>query len=227
MPGGCGRWKSGMTDQMGANGTDTNVVSIFDYKTDQRYPPVSEVEAYWDALRGPSLVPFRSEIDPRGIERSLEYAFIAERIAPGMARFRLAGHHLSDLMGMDVRGMPVTSFFTPAGRTRVKSVLEEVFEGPAKATLTLNSETGIGKPAIEARLLLLPLKSDLGDISRALGCLVAHGSIGRTPRRFDVAQIQRSAIGTPETAITRFDNESSEPQSEPETTGPRVLDFDT
>ena len=38
-------------------------------------------------------------------------------------------------------------------------------------------------------MLLLPLKSDLGDTSRALGCLVSDGKIGRTPRRFDASRI--------------------------------------
>ncbi|MEZ5686503.1 MAG: hypothetical protein R3D78_11700 [Paracoccaceae bacterium] len=28
-------------------------------------------------------------------------------------------------------------------------------------------------------LLLLPLKSDLGDVNRAMGCLIAEGEIGR------------------------------------------------
>ena len=35
-------------------------------------------------------------------------------------------------------------------------------------------------------MLLLPLKSDLGDVSRVLGCFVARGEMGNQPRRFDV-----------------------------------------
>ncbi len=220
-----------MTEEMKTDGSGADVVSIFDFKKDQRFPAISEVEAYWEALRGTDLLPSRSAIDPRGIERSLEFAFVAERIAPGMARFRLAGNHLSELMGMDVRGMPVTSFFTPAGRTRVKNVLTEVFDGPAKATLTLASDTGIGKPPLEAKLLLLPLKSDLGDVSRALGCFVAQGTIGRGPRRFDVAQVQRSSLlDRADTALTRFDAEEPAPEAAPADTeaGPalRLLKFD-
>ena len=45
-------------------------------------------------------------------------------------------------------------------------------------------------------MLLLPLKSDLGDVSRVLGCLVVQGEVGQTPRRFDLAQAtRRSGIG--------------------------------
>lgn len=147
---------------------------------------VAELRAYWEALRRGRLVPARSDVNPRGIERSLEYAFILERVAPGMARFRLAGMHLTDLMGMEVRGMPLGALFVPAGRQRLSDALETVFQGPAVSELALAAETGIGKPPLAARLLLLPLKSDLGDVTRALGCLVAEGEIGRRPRRFEV-----------------------------------------
>ena len=37
-------------------------------------------------------------------------------MAPSVARFRLAGAHLSELMGMEVRGMPMTALFLPDAR---------------------------------------------------------------------------------------------------------------
>ncbi|WP_339107233.1 PAS domain-containing protein [Thioclava sp. GXIMD4216] len=160
----------------------------------------SELRAYWEALRMGRTVPARSDIDPRGIERALEYAFIIERVAPGMGRFRLAGMHLNDLMGMEVRGMPMTAMFEPAGRKKVAEATEACFTGPAIAELDLIADDGIGRPALKAKLLILPLKSDLGDINRALGCLVAEGeSIGRTPRRFTVtdARITQVQQGKP------------------------------
>ena len=132
------------------------------------------------------MMPQRSEIDPRGLKGALEYCFVLERIAPGLARLRVAGAHLGDLMGMEVRGMPLTTFFTPTNRRIVADTLEEVFQTPAMCTLNLSAAAAPARPALEARLILLPLKSDLGDISRALGCLVAKGDIGAAPRRFDV-----------------------------------------
>lgn len=175
-----------------------NIVSFSGFRKDMKFPAMSEVRAYWEALRNGRTVPMRSDVDPRGIERSLEHAFILERIAPQMARFRLAGMHLTDLMGMEVRGMPTTALFAPAARAAAAGALEQVFCGPAVVELALVAETGFGKPPLEARLLLLPLQSDLGDISRALGCLVAEGHIGRTPRRFDICETQVTAIrGTP------------------------------
>lgn len=163
-----------------------NVVSMTQNASHNGFAPLAQVEAYWEALRGSRLMPFRSEIDPRGIENALEYAFIVERIAPGIARLRIAGSHLSDLMGMEVRGMPLTAFISPNSRRQVSDTLEEIFETPACCTLTLHSQQGAGMPALDARMLLMPLKSDLGDVSRLLGAFVSVGEMGRSPRRFEV-----------------------------------------
>ncbi len=166
---------------------DDSVVSFSQMKTDMRFPSISVVRAYWEALRNGRDVPHRSEIDPRGIKAALEHTFILERIAPRVARFRLSGKHLNDLIGYEVRGMPLTSFFTPAARGEVEAILARVFDGPETAELTLAADSPTGRTLAEGRLLLLPMKSDLGDISRALGCLVYDGPIRRTPLRFTIA----------------------------------------
>lgn len=92
-----------------------NVFEMMDYRADAGFSAMAQIEAYWEALRGSRLMPKRSEIDPRGIETALEYTFVLERIAIGMARLRIEGSHLNNLMGMEVRGMPLTSFITPNG----------------------------------------------------------------------------------------------------------------
>ncbi len=178
---------------------DDKVVSLTGMRKTVRTAIPAEVLGYWEGLRGGRQVPLRSEVDPRGIERALEYAFVLERIAPAIARFRLAGMHCTELMGMEVRGMPATSFFTPAWRQKFAQILEGVFQGPEMADLTLVAEQGYGKPELKARMLILPLKSDLGDVSRALGCLVSEGPIGRAPRRFDLveARIVKVVAGQP------------------------------
>lgn len=175
---------------MPQDGDGSTVINMAGFLSAARFNAVQEVEAYWEAIRAGRLVPRRSDIDPRGIERALEYAFILERVAPGIARLRIAGSHLSDLMGMEVRGMPLSAFMTPQGRNQLGEILEEVFDTPARATVDLVAERGLGKPEIAARLLLLPMKSDLGDISRVLGCLATTGEIGRAPRRFDITAAQ-------------------------------------
>lgn len=179
-----------------------NIISLPGGNGDMTFPAIRQVEAYWDGLRRGRAVPLRSEIDPRGIESALEYAFVLERIAPGLARFRLAGMHLTELMGMEVRGMPITSFFVPEDRGALSDALEGLFEKPETLELKLCAETGIGKPKLDARLLLLPLKSDLGDISRVLGCMVSDGVIGRAPRRFKLVECRHSQIEQRKTQVT-------------------------
>lgn len=174
-----------------------NISAMTEFRAETGYSAISQVEAYWDALRGMRMMPKRAEIDPRGIESALEYTFVLERIAPGMARIRIAGSHLSDLMGMEVRGMPLTSFITPPGRVQMSDALEEVFQRPAASELRLTSEVAAGQPHMDARMLLLPLKSDLCDVSRILGCFVAQGDMGMAPRRFDIAGAKIRTISAP------------------------------
>ncbi|MDG1169006.1 MAG: PAS domain-containing protein [Sulfitobacter sp.] len=163
-----------------------NVIVMTKYQPETGFAAISQVEAYWEAIRGARLLPKRSDIDPRGIERALENAFILERIAPGIARLRVAGSHLNDLMGMEVRGMPLTSFFVPGARASVSDLLEVVFQTPAIGSLRMISQAGPQKPELQARMILLPLKSDLGDVSRVLGCFVSKGEMGLAPRRYDI-----------------------------------------
>lgn len=178
-----------------------NVVSMSQYQPESGYAAISQVEAYWEALRGTRLMPKRSEIDPRGIETALEYAFILERIAPGIARLRVAGSHLTDLMGMEVRGMPLTTFFLPDDRRSVSNLLEEVFQGPGVSSLRLEAAGAAGRPPLEARMLLMPLKSDLGDVSRALGCLISKGDIGEVPRRFALHSQNLRSLTPPDASL--------------------------
>ena len=178
-----------------------NVIAMTQYQPDTGFAPIAQIEAYWEAVRGTRLLPKRSDIDPRGIEQALENAFILERIAPGIARLRIAGSHLNDLMGMEVRGMPLTSFFAPEARATISDLLEVVFQTPAMSTLRLVSPAAGGRPALEARMILLPLKSDLGDVSRVLGCFVSKGDMGLAPRRFEIVtkEVLHIAAGQPPT----------------------------
>jgi hypothetical protein len=155
--------------------------------SEPRFAMLAQVRAYWEGLRKGELLPLRSAIDPRGMEGALEQAFLVERIAPGIARFRLAGMQLTDLMGMDVRGMPLSALVDPAGRERLAVLLEQMFNGPAALDLSLEAERGIGRPALEGRILLLPVRGDMGA-DLALGCLATAGLMGRSPRRFHIAR---------------------------------------
>ncbi len=61
----------------------------------------------------------------------------------------------------------------PGARRVVADMLEDVFQTPAVSSLRLSAIAAPQRPAIDARMILLPLKSDLGDVSSILGCFVA------------------------------------------------------
>ena len=155
---------------------------------------LQELRAYWEALRDGGQPPLRAQIDPRGIEGLLGGAFILERVAPGVARFRISGSHLAQLAGCDPRGMPFSAVFDPAGRDRLSGALEQVFAGPAHIELRLEAERGVGRPALAARCLILPLRSETGQTDLALGGMVLCGDPGRRARRFFLRKVNVTAL---------------------------------
>ncbi len=150
---------------------------------------LAEVRAYWEGLRDAGALPRRDQIDPRGIAGALEQVFLVECMAPGLARFRLAGMGVSELLGMDVRGMPLSALFDPATRDRLNPAIETVFRDQMGLDLWLEAERGLGRPALSGRMLLLPLVSTRGVTDLALGCLAVEGEVGRTPRRFVISAL--------------------------------------
>lgn len=166
---------------------------------------LATLRAYWEALRTPTTLPQRAQIDPRGLATSLHQMMIAEEIAPGLARLRTAGTLYADTMGMDVRGMPLSALFDTMARPALERVLQDVFTGHTAATLLLEAERGLGRPALQAQLLLLPLQPDSTDSTRLMiGCLALHGQTGRTPRRFNILHITRETLRVATPAAPAF-----------------------
>lgn len=155
-----------------------------------RFALNNEVEAYWEGLRNGRPMPTRAEIDPRGIDRALGHTFILEKVAPGMARFRLAGQHLNRIMGMDVRGMPVSALLNAESRPEFALHLKDLFDGKATLRIELAATGAFGRPALMAEMILLPLNDPATGIDRALGCLVSDGQLGNSPRRFTITHVQ-------------------------------------
>ncbi len=158
--------------------------------------PMRQAEAYWTALRRGDDIPSRAQVDPRGLENILSQTFIVERIAPGIARFRLAGQKVNEMAGMEVRGMPLSAFFTPDARKELSAAMEHMFEAPAIIELSLQTEATRQKGARDAHILLLPLRSDLGDVSRALGVFVSEGNDTGSSQRFSIKNIEMRAVTT-------------------------------
>ena len=175
------------------------VVRLADRGRRPRFAAAAEVEAYWEALRGDRPMPDRGEIDPRGIEGALPHAVLLEPVAPGIARFRVAGTGLYRIMGMDVRGMPLSAFFLPEAREVLADTVRRVAGAPAAATLTLRSPGRMGRAALDARLWLAPVRCPRLDTVRLLGCLEPEGDIGLAPRRFAIEHVRLRATAEPDT----------------------------
>ncbi len=180
---------------MGTGGdrhSDDNVLNLA-----TRHKPsaqIDKIERYWNSVRGKRLVPSRCEVDPRGLDGVLGHAFILERITGGLARFRIAGTHLTDVAGLELRQMPLSALFLPGSRQVLSEALEAVFEEPAVVRMAITSPSGFGRDPLVGELILMPLRSDLGDVDRVLGGLVFDGRIGRTPRRIEIAHQTRKSL---------------------------------
>lgn len=162
------------------------VIDLVERRATAADPVLNLVEAYWDGLRAGRLAPSRAEISPRGLTEVLSKCFILERIAPGFARFRVFGRHVGDLMGGDLRNMPISALFFAEDRDVLEEVLLTLFDGPAAARLAIESPPGFGRDRLSCRMTLLPLRDDLGHMTRALGAISVSGTIGRAPRRLAI-----------------------------------------
>lgn len=184
-------------------------------RTEIEFPALSVLENHWKALSKGRTVPFRSAVNPRKIEDALDISFIVERTREGVIRFRLSGVALNDMMGMDVRGMPLTGMFDVSDRDQLLQDLDQVFRGPATARMRLRSPKGYGRPPLDGQMVLFPMRDDLGQINRALGGLATIGPIGQTPRRLKIlgSALRRVAVDKPSRAFQAGQSAFAEPSA--------------
>jgi len=149
-----------------------------------------QIASYWETLRDGRPVPYRSEVDPRGLEGALEHMFILERTAPGQARFRVAGMRLNSFMGMEVRGMDIASLFEIPSRGEISNAFSRLFEGPARLAIPLAGNLG--------RVAAFPLRGPSGAVDRAMGCIVGNLPDARAgqsgPGQLDIAHVELTPI---------------------------------
>ncbi|MDZ7908755.1 MAG: PAS domain-containing protein [Gemmobacter sp.] len=158
---------------------------------------IAEMRGYWESLRDGAALPSRAEINPRGIRGALSGAFLVEQIAPQSGRIRIAGQNFTDLLGMEARGMPLSAMFDPPARAAFGPLLAQVFDARAIVDLQLDCETGIGRPPIIGRMILLPLAECAHRGRAVMGCLALSGEVGKAPRRLSLRGHRSERIGGP------------------------------
>jgi len=168
--------------------TDRRVVNLTTYLKPMKHPVLIELLRHWEALRGADTVPSRSALDPRQIENVLEHAFILEESGDGQPRFRIAGMTISELMGMEVRGMPAVSLIAEQDRPRFAGIMQRLLQKPEIVELSLVTE---GRGPVP--MLMLPLRNDKGAVNRILGCLVATPPVA-TPCRLTIQSAKSTRI---------------------------------
>ncbi|WP_291839222.1 PAS domain-containing protein [Limimaricola sp.] len=134
-------------------------------------PMLAALEHYWRDLRGAQRLPVRRAVDPGRIDAALPHAFILERIAPGVARFRVTGQKINEMLGLDGRGMLFDALFADATAPAAAQWADQAFATPAIVELALLTPRRLLAERHEARLLLLPLTGRDGTVSRALGAI--------------------------------------------------------
>lgn len=155
------------------------VLSLADFIKGARPSALKEIGDHWQSLRVDGALPKRSDLSPKDMGAHLDKVFLLERIGTGHVRFRLCGSMLCDILGMDLRGMPLSALFEPPYRDQLSGLIEECFQRPAILNMSLSAGWSASG---NYRMALWPMLSDLGDASRALGCLVAEDGSGPTKR---------------------------------------------
>ncbi len=171
-----------------------NIVDLTGRRKAQADPARHAVERHWQAIRGADGVPAREAIDPSQMLEALDRLILVERIAPRQARIRIAGRRVNDLLGMDLRGMPLSSIIAPPSRDWLGECLAALFDGPARIDLGLAGPRGPLRPRLAAELVLLPLRDRDGVVSRALCYADLPERTGTAPLRMEIAGERRSGV---------------------------------
>jgi hypothetical protein len=153
---------------------------------------LSTLKSYWERLRAGRIAPYRAEIDPRQFESALENMFIIEKISPEAMRIRLAGMRICEMMGMEVRGMEPGFLVSADDRLRFDRLLNVVMGEPAVVELKLDAPGRVGRH--QATMLLMPLRSDFGDINRVLGCASGDSEHFAAPLAFEIRDVAVTPI---------------------------------
>ena len=139
---------------------------------------LQSVRNYWDRLRADRTVPCRSELDPKQFPAALENVFILERVSALDVRIRLCGAKINQVLGREGRGLAFEAIFDANSHDRLAQILGDVFEIPCTAELGLERQAE-GRAIGQAKMIILPLASESGALSRAIGCFqseIAHQS---------------------------------------------------
>ena len=87
-----------------------NVIVLSQYRDRDHFPAVRKFGNYCNNLADRE-VPYRSDLDPRGLSDALRGIVLMERISTGNAHIRILGRYLCDVLKEDGCGLPYSLLF--------------------------------------------------------------------------------------------------------------------
>lgn len=139
-------------------------------ETGYSFPKLAVVHDYWQGLRKARRLPYRADLDPKGIREALHHAFLLDTELPTQSQFRIAGSALSDLLQRDVRFENFRSLFAIDHQDFIGKALNDVCRIPATARLNFEIAVPL-RLKQSAQMILLPMADAQERTSRILGCL--------------------------------------------------------
>jgi len=128
--------------------------------------------SYWDSVRGSRTTPPRRfEIDPGKIASILPSTFILERLDAETYRYRLAGTHVCDIFGAELRGTNFLAGWSPIDRASLIRHLAALSKQGAIEAIHMEAAAA-ARASTTFEVLLLPLRHTGEAIDRTLGALV-------------------------------------------------------
>jgi len=184
-------------EDKGLSGADTKRFKKVGHKMSD--PILDSLKTYWENLRAGRVAPYRSEIDPREFKHALENMFILEIVGDKNIRVRLAGMKMCEMMGMEVRGMSPRAFMMPGDRSKFDDAILDVVAKPTVTEFVMETVDYNGRSGT-AYVLMMPLRSDFGEITRILGCITDAGDAYEAPVRMRITRMKSDQIKFDEAA---------------------------
>lgn len=162
-----------------------------DGETLDHHMAFAHLRQHWNSLRDTRSAPPKArDLQPHILGAALPFVFLVENLGGEILRLKLGGTHLCDVMGMELRGIPLRCFFAYNERPRFAAAVEPVFTGPAELDMRLQSSYSGVEPPVLARMMLLPLEGATGAIDRAIGAFVTKGALNHRPYRFEIERTE-------------------------------------
>jgi hypothetical protein len=126
---------------------------------------------YWNQRRGSRAAPEREELEPGAIRQLLADSFVVAVDPVAGHPLRLAGTRMCALFCREIKGLPFGVLFASECRDEIRDLVEIIAHELTPVVAGVTGRPGLGLPAADLELLLLPLYHRGRSDARLLGML--------------------------------------------------------